>query len=94
MKSPLTTLPNIGPVIADKLIKIGITTPDQFLSRDPYEIFYQLKTKIDPTLCRCALASIIGASKGVKRNTIHKSSAIEFEARYPDLERKTTRKGC
>lgn len=94
MKSPLTKLPNIWPVIADNLIKIWITTPEEFLAKDPYEIFYQLKKKVDPTLCRCALASIVWASQGVKRNIIHKTSAKEFEKRYPSEERKTSRKGC
>lgn len=40
-------------------MKIGITTPEEFLQRDPYEVFHELKTKVDHTLCRCALASIV-----------------------------------
>jgi hypothetical protein len=94
MKSPLTKLPNIWPTTAEAMKKIWITTPEEFLAKDPYEIVYQLKTKIDPTLCRCALAGIVWASQGVKRNTIHKTSAKEFEKRYPTQQRNTNRKGC
>lgn len=50
--------------------------------------------KVDPSLCRCALASIIGAHKGIKRNLIREESVRTYEQRYPDDERKTDRKGC
>ena len=75
-------------------MKIGISTPEEFLVRDPYEVFYQLKNKVDPTLCRCALAAIVGAKEGVKWNTLHKIAAQEFERRYPEEEWKTSWKGC
>ena len=92
--SPLCKLPNIWPRIADNLIKIWITTPEEFLAQDPYEVFHQLKTKVNPSLCRCTLASIIGAYKEVKRNLIRKEAVKIHEQRYPDNERKTNRKGC
>ncbi|OGD10429.1 MAG: hypothetical protein A2Y86_08890, partial [Candidatus Aminicenantes bacterium RBG_13_62_12] len=60
----LTDLPNIGRTTAAKLEKIGIRTKEDFLERDPYEVFHQLRKKVDPTLCRCALASIVGAKTG------------------------------
>ena len=93
-KSPLTKLPNIGPKMADTLMKIGITTPDEFLARDPYEVFLELKKKVDPMFCRCVLASVVGAKEGVKWSTIHGSAAKEFEKRYPEEERHTHWKGC
>ncbi|MDR3168640.1 MAG: hypothetical protein LBU27_02575 [Candidatus Peribacteria bacterium] len=64
------------------------------MKRDPYEVFYELKTKVDPTLCRCALASILGAKQGVKRHTLHKTAAQEFENRYPEMQWQTAWKGC
>lgn len=59
----LTTLINIGPVISKKLQKIGINTAEEFLKRDPYQVFEELLIRVDPTLCRCALGSIIGVQK-------------------------------
>ncbi len=50
--------------------------------------------KVDPGFCRCALASIIGAYKGIKRNLIREEAVRTYEQRYPDDERKTDRKGC
>ena len=93
-RSPLCKLPNIWPKIADNLIKIWIATPEEFLAQDPYEVFHQLKIRVDPSLCRCALAGIIGAHKGIRRNLIREEAVKTYEQRYPDDERRTSRKGC
>jgi hypothetical protein len=83
-EDPLTSLPNIGKTTAAHLNKIGISTKEQFLSRDPYEVFDELLKKADPTLCRSALAGIVGASKGVRWHLVSKESAREFAKRHPD----------
>jgi DNA transformation protein len=80
----LLSLPNIGKVTARKLEAIGIVTREQFLSLDPYEVFLRLKTEVDPTLCRCALACIIGAHAGIKWPQIRAEAAKEWELRFPD----------
>ena len=92
-RSPLCKLPNIWPKIADNLIKIWITTPEEFLAQDPYEVFHQLKIKVDPSFCRCALASIIGVHKGIKRNLIHEKAVRTYEKHYPADKWKIDRKG-
>jgi hypothetical protein len=79
----LLSLPNMGQVTAAKLAKIGIETKEEFLKRDPYELFDELRAKVDPTLCRCALAGIVGAKKGVAWHKITKDSAKEYEKRHP-----------
>ncbi len=79
----LTSLPNIGGVTAAQLRKIGITTRTQFLRRDPYEIFDALLRKVDPTLCRSALAGIVGAKKGVRWNLVSKECVEEYKKRHP-----------
>jgi len=80
----LESLPNVGRLTADKLRKIGINTVSQFLERDPYDVFEELRTEVDPDLCRCALASIVGARFGVKWHEITAESAREYERRHPD----------
>ncbi|MDD4179447.1 MAG: helix-hairpin-helix domain-containing protein [Candidatus Margulisbacteria bacterium] len=79
----LESLPNIGKVIAGKLRQIGIETKSDFLKRDPFKVFDILLKKCDPTLCRCALASIVGASVGSPWHEITKESAKEFAKRHP-----------
>lgn len=81
--APVNSLPNIGKDTAAKLEKIGITTAEKFLARDPYLIFEKLRKKVDPTLCRCALAGIVGAKRGVRWHTITKQAAREYEKRHP-----------
>ena len=79
----LRSLPNIGPTTSAKLVQIGITTRKEFLRRDPYKVFDELRRKVDPTLCRCALAGIVGAKKGVHWHTVTKESAKEYEKKHP-----------
>ena len=79
----LLSLPNMGPVTAAKLARIGIATKEEFLKRDPYAVFDELREKIDPTLCRCALAGIVGAKKGVPWHKVTKETAKEYEKRHP-----------
>ena len=79
----LTSLPNIGRVSAAHLNKIGITTKKQFLSRDPYQVFDELLEKVDPTLCRCALASLVGAKLGKPWHEITKQTAVQYQRRRP-----------
>ena len=79
----LESLPNIGKITAGKLRRIGITSKKEFLKRDPYKVFDELREKVDPTLCRCALAGIVGAKKGVPWHKITKDSAREYEKKHP-----------
>jgi hypothetical protein len=83
MANRLRSLPNIGLVTEKKLNQIGIFTKDEFLRRDPYDVFTELQKKVDPTLCRCALAVIVGAKLGQPWHLITKASAREYEKRHP-----------
>jgi hypothetical protein len=80
----LRSLANIGPVTEKKLKQIGIFSKEDFLCRDPYEVFENLRQKVDPTLCRCALALLVGAKLGLPWHQITRTSAREYEKRHPD----------
>ena len=79
----LRSLPNIGAVTEKKLNMIGIFSKEDFLHRDPYEVFDVLRREVDPTLCRCALAGIVGARLGAPWHKITKATAREYEKRHP-----------
>ena len=64
--------------------KIGILTRDDFLKRDPYQVFDELLEKVDPTLCRCALASLVGAKLGRPWHEITRKTAVQYHRRRPD----------
>jgi len=82
----LRALANIGPVTESKLKRIGICCAEDFLRRDPYQVFAELRQKVDPTLCRCALALIVGAKLGQPWHRITKAAAREYEKRHPGHE--------
>lgn len=82
--SKLQSLPNIGKISAEKLMRIGIMTAEDFLSHDPYDVFNELLEKVDPTLCRCALASIVGAKLGKPWHKITKETSFEYLKRFPN----------
>jgi nucleotidyltransferase/DNA polymerase involved in DNA repair len=79
----LTDLPNIGKVTAEKLARIGIKNQRDFLRRDPYRVFERLLKEVDPTLCRCVLASLVGAKTGKRWHRITKQTAEEYANRHP-----------
>ncbi len=83
-KSELTSLINIGKVIAYRMEKIGIVSVDDFMSKDPYKVFEKLLKEVDPALCRCALASIVGAHINAPWHKITKQTAVEFIKRHPN----------
>ncbi|MDD4351963.1 MAG: TfoX/Sxy family DNA transformation protein [Candidatus Gracilibacteria bacterium] len=79
--SNLTDLPNIGKGIAAKLERIGIPTKEEFLKRDPYQVYEELKLKLDPGLCICALASLVGAKQGIVWHAIMEEVKAEAKKR-------------
>jgi len=83
---PLRSLANIGTVTEKKLNQIGIFNAEDFLCRDPYRVFTELQKKVDPTLCRCALALIVGAKLGLPWHQVTKAAAREYEKRHPEHE--------
>jgi hypothetical protein len=79
----LRSLANIGPVTEKKLNAIGILSKEDFLCRDPYRVFEELRREVDPNLCRCALALLVGAKLGLPWHRITKATAGEYEKRHP-----------
>ncbi len=57
----LQSLRNIGPVTAERLYAIGITTPEQLKKFAPEKLYERLKTKEKGTLDRCVLYKLKGA---------------------------------
>ncbi|MBN2267521.1 MAG: TfoX/Sxy family DNA transformation protein [Candidatus Babeliaceae bacterium] len=84
----LESLTNIGRLTARKLQTIGILTVDDFLARDPYEVFEELRAFVDPSMCRCALACLVGAHHSIVWHKIRKEATAEYEKRYPKLKGK------
>lgn len=42
MATELTSIPNVGPAVARKLDRLGVSCPDDLRGRDPHELFERL----------------------------------------------------
>ena len=63
--SKLSDLPNVGKVLEQNLIKVGISTPEQLKKVGTKEAFLRIRM-IDPTACIHMLYGIQGAVEGIK----------------------------
>jgi DNA transformation protein and related proteins len=77
-KNDLTQLPNIGKVVAEKLIQAGITTPDELKAIGSEQAFIRLQT-IDETACFCMLQGLEGAVQGIRWHNLPKERKEELK---------------
>lgn len=63
----LTDLPNIGPVLAGNLKKIGVDTPEQLRELGAEGAFLKIRGQVDPGACLHQLEALAGAEAGVQK---------------------------
>ena len=59
----LTDLPNIGPVLAERLRAAGVETPEQLRQIGAEEAFLRIRAAADPAICLHALEALAGVRK-------------------------------
>jgi DNA transformation protein len=64
-KKNLQQLPNIGKILAEKLIQVGINTPEELYTIGTEYTFIRLLS-IDETACFSELQAIEGAIQGIR----------------------------
>ncbi|HCY41506.1 MAG TPA: competence protein TfoX [Prolixibacteraceae bacterium] len=74
----LTQLPNIGKVVSEKLIQVGITTPEELAAIGSKQAFIRIQT-IDKTACFCMLQGLEGAIQGVRWHNLPKQEKEELK---------------
>ena len=67
----LTLMENIGKVVAEKLIQVGITSPEELKSVGSEQAFIRLQT-IDETACLSMLQALEGAVQGIRWHNLPK----------------------
>lgn len=82
--SELSKLPNVGKVLEQLLIDVGITTPEQFREVGTKEAFIRIRAK-DPTACLHMLYGIQGAVEGIKDNFLSDSTRQELREFFKSL---------
>lgn len=73
----LTQLPNIGKVVAEKLVQVGITTPEELKTVGSEKAFIRIQT-IDETACMSMLQALEGAIQGIRWHDLPKERKDEL----------------
>jgi DNA transformation protein len=77
----LTTLPNIGKVVAARLREVGIETPEDLKAIGSENAFIRLKT-MDDGACINELFGLEGAIQGIRDHDLDESRKAELKAFY------------
>lgn len=82
---PWRNTPNIGPVLAGNLEKIGVAGPAQLQKLGAEEAFLRIRAQVDPTACLHQLEALAGAAQGVKKSLLPPARKAELKAWYRKL---------
>ena len=83
---PLTRLPNIGPVLAEKLRKVGIETPEQLRETGAEEAWRQIRARVDSGACLHQLEALAGAEAGVRKSLLPPERNAALKAFFRDTK--------
>ena len=66
----LTSLPNIGPVLAQNLYSIGVETPEALREIGAEEAWLRIRLKVDAGACLHQLQALAGAAAGIPKKDL------------------------
>lgn len=78
----LTELPNIGPVLADNLRRIGITTAEELRSAGACEAWLRIRTQVDRGACFHQLTALAGAEAGIPKKELPPGAESRTESLF------------
>lgn len=81
----LSDLPNVGKVLEQNLIAVGIETPGQLRDLGSKEAFMRIRLHADPGACLHMLYGIEGAVRGVRDTLLDAETKQELKAFYNAL---------
>jgi len=81
MPERLEDLPNIGPVLAQRLRQAGIMTPEQFFGAGDAGAFAQLVATYPAEACTHTRLALAGAARGVRWHSLPPELRREFQWR-------------
>jgi len=76
----LTDLPNIGPVLADNLQRIGVKTPEALREMGPEEAWLRIRLQVDDGACLHQLQALAGAAAGIPKKDLPPERKTELKA--------------
>lgn len=85
MKDALTSLHNIGKVLAQKLEEVGISTIEELKAAGSENAFIRLRT-VDEKACINELMAIEGAIQGIRWHDLDDSSKDDLRIIYQHIK--------
>ena len=83
--SELSKLPNIGRVLEENLLAVGIETPEQLREIGVEEAFRRIRLQCDPGACLHMLYGLEGAVEGIQDKFLTDGKKQELKAFYKSL---------
>ncbi len=77
--------PNIGPVLAENLKRIGVAAPEQLRELGAEDAFARIRAQVVPTACLHQLEALAGAVAGVKKSLLPPERKAELKSWYRKL---------
>lgn len=82
----LTDLPNIGPVLAENLKKIGIETPEALRKGGAERAWLAIRKQVDPRACLHQLQALAGAVAGVPKKELAPERKAQLKAFFDSIK--------
>ncbi len=76
----LTDLPNVGPVLADNLRKIGVETPEALREMGAEGAWLAIRGQVDPGACLHQLQALAGAVEGLPKKGLSPERKAELKS--------------
>ncbi|GHV44398.1 competence protein TfoX [Clostridia bacterium] len=83
--SALSDLPNVGKVLENNLLKIGIETPEKLRNIGAVDAFTRIRIQVDPRACLHMLYGIQGAIDGVPDKLLSAQTKERLRIFYENL---------
>ena len=81
----LSDLPNVGKVLEDSLLRIGIETPEQLRSIGAEGAFMRIRMYVDPGACLHMLYGIQGAIEEIPDKLLSEDTKQKLKTFYKSL---------
>ena len=76
----LTDLPNIGPVLAENLHRVGISLAEDLRSVGAWEAWLRVRAQVDSGACFHQLTALAGAELGIPKKELPPERKAELRA--------------
>lgn len=78
-------LPNVGPVLAENLRKIGVDTPEQLRELGAKEAWLRIRLQVDDGACLHMLQGLEGAVEGVRKTQLSPEKKEELRVFFNSI---------